>query len=999
MFGDERRKKMNLGGVSSVTTHATILADAQARREERINAKRRQDSATMIQSWWRSSREAQVVRRQLRDAFDRGADSVVWTRYLVFGGVSEDRLGRWSTVMSQNNFAALIQPFTTAERESWLVLVRRVSIILLRSISTAPESPNARTHLLILNTLMSPVDMQKILPDGGNVVYHAITNYLCSRDFVRFVAAAFTRIPVESRKSPSLPPLAVLCTRPFASIGPQTPNLQAQFLQHIMTLPLLPNRIPIASLGLFSAGIPLSSLEHLGDSAAVVSSLNNAARTHLLANLATFMPQMRYEQLEQTNLRAYLALLNQVVASTPPSSLEIPPQQSAIVSIVGDSDDEFGDIREVNATVAGSLLRLIDSKTAARINGLLAPAHLSILLKLAGKAPIAYALLANISAVWPNSRASVLRSAVAHGGSNLVKALWRDWVRGSSIGRDVDMRLLTDPSHADQWPPLVFLLQVYAQMLLTMGDEEFFSAPGAPRNPLSLAEVTELVYRALRVAFVLYWNEDQADVKDGRVPGLAIRWEMVRSDATTFLQSVHARDSRRPFVPPQHWLLTSQIDVSSFVEAAVIEDTELTTPEELVSRGPRHTMSKRQVAFMSPRLGVLHNIPFALPFEVRVAIFRAFVLNDQRRLGIDMHHPGARHRIVIRRNRIAEDGFDHLNEMGANLKGSLAITFVDQFGQEEAGIDGGGVFKEFLTALSKEVFNADRGLWLETSQHELYPNPMSMATEPHQLNWYRFVGRILGKALYQGILVEVAFASFFLAKWLSKQSFLDDLASLDQELYKGLIYLKHYQGNPEDLALNFTINEDDLGVTRTINLIPNGENIPVTRENKLQYIHLVCHHRLSRQIQKQSRAFFEGLSEIIDPKWLRMFNQQELQILVAGVNTDVDVDDLRQNTNYGGVYDADEETIVAFWGVVKSFDTTQRRQLLRFVTSCSRPPLLGFKELVPLFSIRDAGNDQTRLPTSSTCVNLLKLPRYKSEAVLKQKLLQAIQSNSGFDLS
>ena len=78
----------------------------------------------------------------------------------------------------------------------------------------------------------------------------------------------------------------------------------------------------------------------------------------------------------------------------------------------------------------------------------------------------------------------------------------------------------------------------------------------------------------------------------------------------------------------------------------------------------------------------------------------------------------------------------------------------------------------------------------------------------HQLNWYRFIGRILGKALYEGILVDVAFAPFFLAKWLGKQSYLDDLSSLDPELYNGLIFLKHYDKNFEDLALNFTISEE-----------------------------------------------------------------------------------------------------------------------------------------------------------------------------------------------
>jgi hypothetical protein len=46
-----------------------------------------------------------------------------------------------------------------------------------------------------------------------------------------------------------------------------------------------------------------------------------------------------------------------------------------------------------------------------------------------------------------------------------------------------------------------------------------------------------------------------------------------------------------------------------------------------------------------------------------------------------------------------------------------------------AGIDGGGVFKEFLTSLAKEVFDTNRGLWLATNQNELYPNPHSYAQD------------------------------------------------------------------------------------------------------------------------------------------------------------------------------------------------------------------------------------------------------------------------------
>jgi ubiquitin-protein ligase E3 C len=47
------------------------------------------------------------------------------------------------------------------------------------------------------------------------------------------------------------------------------------------------------------------------------------------------------------------------------------------------------------------------------------------------------------------------------------------------------------------------------------------------------------------------------------------------------------------------------------------------------------------------------------------------------------------------------------------------------------------------------------------------------------------------------------------SQWLGRQSYLDDLASLDPELYNGLLKLKNYPGNvEEDLALNFTITEE-----------------------------------------------------------------------------------------------------------------------------------------------------------------------------------------------
>jgi ubiquitin-protein ligase E3 C len=87
-----------------------------------------------------------------------------------------------------------------------------------------------------------------------------------------------------------------------------------------------------------------------------------------------------------------------------------------------------------------------------------------------------------------------------------------------------------------------------------------------------------------------------------------------------------------------------------------------------------------------------------------------------------------------------------------------------------------------------------------------------------------------------------------------------------------------------------------------------------------------------------------------------------------------------------------------FWEVISSFTERQKQQLLKFVTSCSRPPLLGFKELHPPFHI-SPGMGDVRLPSASTCMNILKLPLYHDKDTMRSKVLYAIQSGAGFELS
>jgi ubiquitin-protein ligase E3 C len=216
----------------------------------------------------------------------------------------------------------------------------------------------------------------------------------------------------------------------------------------------------------------------------------------------------------------------------------------------------------------------------------------------------------------------------------------------------------------------------------------------------------------------------------------------------------------------------------------------------------------------------------------------------------------------------------------------------------------------------------------------------------------------------------------------------------------------------EDFSLNFTVTDTipspdgDESKSRNIttDLQKDGTYIAVTNENRLIYISLIARHRLQTQQHRQTTAFLQGLSQVIQPSWLSMFNQSELQTLVGGDSSEIDVADLRRNTQYGGVYvigddQQEHDSVKMFWEVLYELNDKDRRKVLKFVTSTPRAPLLGFTQLNPRFSIRDAGADEERLPSTSTCVNLLKLPRYSNKETLKQKLLYAVNSGAGFDLS
>ena len=721
----------------------------------------------------------------------------------------------------------------------------------------------------------------------------------------------------------------------------------------------------------------------------------------------------------------------------------------------------------------------------------------------------------------------------------------------------------------EEWRITLLFLELYTFVLKLMDDDDFFSLDKTRsfgytessteysqfrKGALPLTEVASLTTFLKNLAFTLYWNvaelTDTADPADASnvaallgattgpvqtsskstrqtLTGNGVSHGYMKGLATGLLRMIHDRDSRRPFLPKNHWLMTSQIDLTGFIPAVVAEeekrheigydddeeevledvanDADLANARDgfappstlmqsmfnirqphiprsnassagIVEKQQRQASKKRLLESLAPRLEILRNLPFFIPFETRVRIFREFVYRDQLRRrdglidadqwrmnlasitqGRDINgRPRSMDRITrqhaeIHRDSVFEDAYASYYPIGDALKEPIQISFIDKFGAPEAGIDGGGVTKEFLMSVTAEALDPNQRLnmFQENEQRYLYPNPTvfdevsegikqfaQKGTENYTyhmrdfLRRFEFIGRVIGKCLYEGILIDVNFAGFFLLKWAltggttsassetAYRASINDLRQYDEALYQGLLKLKNYTGDVEsDLGLNFTVTdtvtissptrtnpnaERTQSITR--DLIPNGATTPVTSLNRHLYIDRIVRYRLQQQPQLITNAFLRGLGQIIQPMWLAMFNQKELQHLVGGDNAELDIADLRRNTQYSGLYvvgdDGEEHpTVQLFWKALQSMDDADRRKVVKFVTSTPRAPLLGFSHLNPKFSIRDSSEDQTRLPSTSTCVNLLKLPRYGDAETMRKKLLYAVNAGAGFDLS
>lgn len=264
---------------------------------------------------------------------------------------------------------------------------------------------------------------------------------------------------------------------------------------------------------------------------------------------------------------------------------------------------------------------------------------------------------------------------------------------------------------------------------------------------------------------------------------------------------------------------------------------------ELVRQNPK---------LMSGTFSLLVKNPKVLEFDNK----RNYFTRRLHSRGAEARHPHPPLQLSVRRDQVFLDSFKSLYfKTAEELKyGKLNVRF-----HGEEGVDAGGVTREWFQVLARGMFNPNYALFIPVAADRttFHPNRLSGVNSEH-LMFFKFIGRIIGKALYEGRVLDCHFSRAVYKCILGRNVSIKDMETLDLDYYKSLLWM--LENDITDIITEtFSVETDDFGEKQVIDLKEDGRNIPVTQENKEEYIQRVVDYRLVRSVKEQLDNFLKGM--------------------------------------------------------------------------------------------------------------------------------------------
>ncbi|XP_067008518.1 probable E3 ubiquitin-protein ligase HERC4 isoform X2 [Anabrus simplex] len=345
--------------------------------------------------------------------------------------------------------------------------------------------------------------------------------------------------------------------------------------------------------------------------------------------------------------------------------------------------------------------------------------------------------------------------------------------------------------------------------------------------------------------------------------------------------------------------------------------------------------------------------------------------------------------LYVGRETIVADTIRELSRYDtSDLKKPLKVKF---YGEEAE--DAGGVTKEFFMLLLREILDPKYGMFRHYEEtRTIWFSEDSFEDEV----MYYLIGLLCGLAIYNFIIIDLPFPLVLYKKLLKERVGLQDLKGLSPTLAKSLQDVLDYDGDDLEsvFCLSFEVTRDVYGEIKVHPLKPDGGNIPVTQNNKKEFVDLYVDFLLNSSVEKHFSAFSGGFHKVCGGRVLELFHSHELMAVVVG-NENYDWEELEQNAEYKNGYTADDPVIRYFWEVFHELSLEQKKKFLLYLTGSDRIPIQGMKAIKIFIQ---PTTDDKYLPVAHTCFNLLDLPRYGTKEKLRYKLLQAIQQTHGFSL-
>jgi hypothetical protein len=283
------------------------------------------------------------------------------------------------------------------------------------------------------------------------------------------------------------------------------------------------------------------------------------------------------------------------------------------------------------------------------------------------------------------------------------------------------------------------------------------------------------------------------------------------------------------------------------------------------------------------------------------------------------------------------------------------------------------------------------------NKEKFVPNPSSKSGL--HLSMFSFVGKLMGIAIRGSHVLNLDLPSMVWKPLVGQVLNRMDLKMIDTaswDMLEKIGSIEKQNVNEESvrsiITNNFVITSSD---GREVELKEGGKNVPVTWQNRKEFVQLAEDYKLS-EFKTQVDAIRRGLATIVPIQLLPLFTWQELEMMVCG-KREINIDYLKANTRYRAPVGEHEPHVQMFWQVMEGFSHDERQMFLRFVWGQSRLPLnpADFQQKFEIMGHRN--NTNAALPISHTCFFQLELPRYTQREAMRDKLLYAIKNCNAID--